>query len=189
MILSVRANVCVLSVRKPLLILLCALSALGLSACSDGGDSGSVAPVTDPNDSVPQPSEDTIAANLLKRSEYQTVLRLIEDADLTDMLQENNSGMGWTLFAPTDDAFDNEPFQALSAEQEVALIRRHVYSGTLLYEELMPGELAMIQGSVPVTLKQDGKVSVGGAAIIARDRVMSNGVIHFVGSTLDPVQP
>lgn len=161
---------------------------LALTACSDS-DSGDnsetpfVATV-DPNDVVPAPSSENMSDFLRQNMDYGTILRLLEEADLVGDLQGDNMGMGWTLFAPRDDAFG----ESMSPEQEIALIKLHIYSGTLAYADLAPGNLVMTQGSVEVVQKEDGTPSVGGATIEARDRVVANGVIHFVDSVLVPLQ-
>jgi len=184
-----------------LFIALFVSSTLALSSCSDsdnpvsvpasggpvgepGGGTDSVEPIADPNDVVPPPSTDSMADFLLLNDDYGTLLRLIEDADLTQALQGDNSGMGWTLFAPPDSAFVNDEFESMTPGQRVSFIKLHLYSGTLPYFELMPGALPMTEGSVEVVIDQDGKVSVGGSTIVARDRGVSNGIIHFVSSSL-----
>ncbi len=68
------------------------------------------------------------------------------------------------------------------------LVRNHLYSGRLTSTELTPGVLSMSEGSVEVVQGQGGVLTtVGGATIVARDRVMNNGVIHFVDSILEPL--
>lgn len=173
--------------RQFVLGLLLAASVLGVSACSDSGGSGTVIPTVDPNDAIPPASEDSIADSLLNRPDYATLLRLIEESDLTEALQGDNSGAGWTLFAPPDTAFENAALESLTAEQSSALVRNHLYSGQLSVSDIMPGELQMTLGSVEVVQNQDGSVTVGGAIIVAGDRVMSNGVIHFVNAILEPL--
>ena len=156
------------------------------STITDGGDVGEVfVPVIDPNDVVPPPSDDTIAGTLLVRTDYQTLLMLIEQADLTDALNGDNSGNGWTLFAFTDAAFNDAGFATFTDEQNDALVRGHLHSGRLPFSSIQPGVLAMTQGSVEVTENADGTILIGGARVVARDRVFSNGIIHFVDAVLE----
>jgi len=161
----------------------------GLSACSEGADLASVVPVVDPNDAVPPPSQDSMADFLIQNMDYGTLVTLLENAELDALLREDdNMGMGWTLFAPSDNAFANEQFESLAPAQQLALIRSNLYSGRLEYSELTPGTLTMYEGSVEVQLTQDGIPRVGGATIVARDRSVANGIIHFVNQPLSPVQ-
>ena len=181
--------------RQSVLNLLLATSVLGISACSDSDDPGTAAdtataplgPTVNPNDAVPAPSPDSIADSLLMRMDFQTLLRLVEESDLVEALQGDNSGMGWTLFAPSDIAFENAGIDDFTPEQLDALVRNHLHSGQLSTAELMAGELQMTVGSVEVVRNQDGSITVGGATIIAGDRVQSNGVFHFVNSVLEPL--
>ena len=154
------------------------------STTVDDGDEDFV-PVVDPNDVVPAPSEDTIAQALLIRSDNQRLLTLIEQADLADALNGDNSGIGWTLFAFTDDAYANAGFATVTDEQSDALVRGHLHSGRLPFSDIQPGVLPMTQGSVEVTENADGTISIGGATVVARDREFSNGIIHFVDSVLE----
>jgi len=171
--------------RRSILKLLLATSLFSLAACSDN-DSSTVngVPVVDPNDAIPDASLDSISDNLLNRTDYQTLLRYIELSDLTETLQGDNDGLFWTLFAPSDAAFEAADLQSLNAERSAELIGNHLHSGQLSVAELMPGALQMTVGSVEVVLSDDGSITVGGSTIVAGDRVMSNGVIHFVSTVL-----
>ena len=57
-----------------------------------------IAPVVDPNDVVPEPSEESIINSLLDNVDFGTLLGLVLQADLADTLDNNNGGNGWTLF-------------------------------------------------------------------------------------------
>jgi len=163
------------------LALLLAGSLFGLSACSDSEETSGFMSMVDPNEQVPAPSSENIADSLRENVDYGTLLTLIEDADLVLELQGDNMGLGWTLFAPSDDAFSTDQFESLSREQQIALVRQHLYSGRVMSADLLPGPLVMSNGAtVAVTQNSDGTIAVGGATIIARDRVVSNGVIHYV---------
>lgn len=161
-----------------------------ITACSDSNstsdsDNNDFVPVLDPNDSVPPASDQSIARTLLERRENGTLLMLIEQAELTTALEGDNNGEGWTLFAFSDNAFQNEEFMTFTDEQGSALVRGHLYSGRLFFSDIQPGVLPMSQGSVEVSENEDGTISIGGATVIARDREFSNGIIHFVDSVMD----
>ncbi|MFK7996260.1 MAG: fasciclin domain-containing protein [Granulosicoccus sp.] len=173
---------------RTLLAAFVVFSVLGLSACSGGDEATTFVPFVDPNDVVPPPSPDNMSVFLRENMDYGTLLRLIEDADLADALQGDNAGVGWTLFAATDGAFGDEEFELMSAEQKIDLVKLHLYSGRLAFSDLMPGMLPMTMGSIAIQQNDDGTLSVGGARVVARDRVVSNGVIHFVNLVLSPAQ-
>ncbi len=155
-----------------------------VSACSsDSSDGNVMTPEVDPNTEVPDPISDSIADTLRENMDYGTLLNLIEDADLAEALQDDNAGLGWTLFAPSDESF-NDVLESLSSEQTKSLVRNHLYSGRIASNELVPGTLVMTEGTVAVVANGDGTVTVGGARIVARDRIFSNGIIHFVDAVL-----
>jgi len=185
--INVDLTPCVFCLRRSVLSVVLATCVLGISACSDSDNPTNAVPAVDPNDVVPEASGDTIADSLLNRTDYQTLLRFIEESDLTEALQGDNAGMRWTLFAPADAAFEMAGLETLTAEQSAALVGNHLYSGQLNVADIMPGVLQMTVGSVEVVEDQDGMVTVGGSTIVAGDRVMSNGVIHFVSSVLEPL--
>lgn len=139
----------------------------------------------DPNEAIPAPSADTIATSLLNNDFYGILLSLIEQADLAGALNEDSSGSGWTLFAPSDRVFENDAaYASLSTEQKNELVRNHLYAGRLSSAELTQGTLAMSSGSVTIGQASDGRTTVGGARIVAADREFSNGFIHFVDAVL-----
>lgn len=168
------------------LAVLMAGSVLFVSACSDDGSNGdSLPPAVDPNLEVPDLNPENIANALRDNVDYGTLLNLIEDADLAEALQNDNGGVGWTLFAPRDEAFANEAFESLSGAQMNLLVRNHLYSGRLASDELLQASpLEMTEGTVDVGENADGSITVGGARIVARDRNFDNGIIHFVDAVL-----
>ena len=143
--------------------------------------------VSDPNENIPPPTDIDIATTLLQVTDYSILLNLIETGGLTDALQEDNNGEGWTLFAPSDTAFENgnQDVFSLDAPGAAQLVGLHLFSGRLASADIQPGELTMSQGVVDVIVTDDG-FTVGGATIVGRDRVVGNGIIHFVDTPLTP---
>ena len=144
--------------------------------------------ITDPNQNIPPPTTTDISTLLLEHSDYSTLLLLIEQAGMTELLQQDNNGMGWTLFAPSDDAFARGELDVFELDMAGAtrLVERHLYSGRLTTAEMVEGELAMSGGSVDVVRDPETGLSVGGAAIVGRDRQVGNGIIHYVDRRLLP---
>ncbi len=144
--------------------------------------------ITDPNDNIPPPTTTDISTLLLERSDYSTLLNLIEQAGLTELLQQDNDGLGWTLFAPSDEAFERGELDVFELDMAGAtrLLQRHLYSGRLTTAEMVEGELAMSGGSVDVVRDAQTVLSVGGATIVGRDRQLGNGIIHYVDRPLLP---
>ncbi len=148
----------------------------------------------DPNNAVPPPSTDSISETLLERSDYSTLLSLVEQAGLAELLQGDNNGLGWTLFAPSDIAFERSSSDvfALGSDGDsmgaAELVNLHLFPGTIATDELVAGELNMRMGSVQVEPSANG-FRVGGANIVGRDRVVANGIIHFVDAPLEQLMP
>ncbi|MFK7852601.1 MAG: fasciclin domain-containing protein [Granulosicoccus sp.] len=175
------------TIRSRLALVLLVVSCLQLAACSSsstGLPPDNDAPFIDPNDNIPPPTTEDIANTLLERSDYSTLLLLVERAGLTELLQNDNDGNGWTLFAPSDIAFSvGEDISTLTSEQSRELVELHLFPGTLSTSGMQQGVLNMSSGAVDLEFTDTGIV-VGGARIVGRDRVVGNGIIHFVDSVL-----
>lgn len=161
---------------------------LNLPANDSGNVAVPVGSAEDPNASIPPASDLDIAATLLDRSDYSTLLRLIEQLGLTELLQTDNSGLGWTLFAPSDEAFNQlAQLQAMDQDALDELIGLHLYPATVTTENLPDGLLIMTKGQINV-VRDDNGITVGQARIVGRDRLVSNGVIHYVDAVLTPAE-
>jgi len=129
------------------------------------------------------------AKNLLDTAalegKYVTFGKAVEKANLTATLR----GPGpYTVFAPTDAAFDKLPagtleklFKPENKEELVSLVNYHVIKGSKMAVDIGKWDSAkMINGqSAPVKLT-DGKITIGSAHVIAADIASSNGVIHGI---------
>jgi uncharacterized surface protein with fasciclin (FAS1) repeats len=124
---------------------------------------------------------DTAAAN----GSFKTFGKAIERAGMSDTLR----GAGpFTIFAPTDAAFDKLPagklenlFKPENKEELVSLLNYHVVSGRKLVADIGKWEEAKtVNGqSAPITFTND-KVSIDGALVTSADIGSSNGVIHAI---------
>jgi uncharacterized surface protein with fasciclin (FAS1) repeats len=124
---------------------------------------------------------DTAAAE----GKYVTFGKAVEKANLGATLR----GPGpFTVFAPTDAAFDKLPagqleklFKPENKDELVSLVNYHVIKGNKMAADIGKWESAkMINGqSAPVKLA-DGKITIGGAHVIAADIATSNGVMHGI---------
>ena len=99
----------------------------------------------------------------------------------------------FTVFAPTDDAFERVPAQALSdllqpenKEKLTAILTYHVVPGKVTAHEAANLDSATtLQGQSLKITKQDG-LRVNQAKVIAPDVEASNGVIHVIDAVLMP---
>ena len=116
------------------------------------------------------------------------------DAGLAETLRTDNDGQGFTVFAPTDAAF-----QALEADPSLSLadiLLFHVRSGEAPSSLLFDGRsLETLEGgSLGVEVDaSDGTVTVGGqrnrAEVVVRDVRSSNGIVHVIDAVLLPGPP
>jgi uncharacterized surface protein with fasciclin (FAS1) repeats len=124
---------------------------------------------------------DTAAAN----GSFKIFGKAVESAGLADTLR----GTGpFTVFAPTDAAFDKLPSGKLenllkpeNKEELASILNYHVLTGRKSAADVGKWEGARtINGqSAPIKMVND-KVTIDGASVTAADIASSNGVIHGI---------
>ncbi len=118
---------------------------------------------------------------------YTTFASLVRDAGLEDTLNEGT----YTIFAPTDEAFDKLPgsFDDLRDDDQVmnTVLTYHVVQGEYMASDLENGQmLTTVQtGELPVAIS-GVKVTIGNSTVVEPDIVASNGVIHGINEVLIP---
>ena len=132
---------------------------------------------------------DTAAAN----GSFKTFGKAIDRAGMSDTLR----GVGpFTVFAPTDAAFDKLPagrldnlFKPENKEELVSLLNYHLVSGRKLVADIGKWDAAKtVNGqSAPIKLTND-KVSIDGALVTSADIGSSNGVIHGIDKVNIPTK-
>merc|ERR1712086_696012 len=132
----------------------------------------------------------TIAELVVGNPNFSTLLAAVKAADLVETL----SGEGpFTVFAPTNSAFEKVPADALSgllADKEVltAVLLRHVVPGAALQGKNIPPGATKLEtaGGEEITVTRDNYIhitsSVGTADVVLFDVIASNGVVHAVNS-------
>jgi uncharacterized surface protein with fasciclin (FAS1) repeats len=120
---------------------------------------------------------------------FSTLRAAAEAAGLVDALKGEGP---LTVFAPTDEAFENVPadtLQALLADPEAlaAVLLYHVIDGQVMAADLSDGLSAETLQGAPVTfsLMADG-AKVNDANIVATDIPATNGVIHVIDAVILP---
>ena len=137
-----------------------------------------------------QATQSTIADLVSEQAQFSTLARALEAADLAQTL----SGEGpYTVFAPTNQAFEQLPDgaleQLLKPENRAMLqqlLEHHVVSGELPASELEPGRVEALLGELAVEVADDGSVTVGRANVVQPDVQASNGIVHAVDRLLLP---
>ncbi|MBN8264144.1 MAG: fasciclin domain-containing protein [Xanthomonadales bacterium] len=132
---------------------------------------------------------DTAAAN----GTFKTFGKAIEQAGLGGTLRSPGP---FTVFAPTDAAFDKLPAGRLdelmkpeNKQELAALLNYHVVNGRRSMSDVGKWEKARtVNGQqAPITLA-DGKVLIDGARVTAGDIDSSNGVLHGIDKVNIPTK-
>jgi transforming growth factor-beta-induced protein len=128
----------------------------------------------------------SIFDSLDKDSRFATLVAGLKIAELVDTL--NGKGP-FTILAPTDDAFDKIPREALNtllADKEALskVLLKHVVAGTKLSKDLSFGELKSVAGEKLSVRTKGGKVYIDNSVVIDADIISTNGVIHVIDGVL-----
>ncbi|MEL4305716.1 fasciclin domain-containing protein [Methanococcoides sp. LMO-2] len=115
----------------------------------------------------------------------------LEAALIAANLNGTLSGPGnFTVFAPTDDAFDALPpglLASLSEEELTNILLYHVLDGRVLSTDLSDGMTAttLLGKNILVTINEDG-VFINDAKVTVVDLEADNGVVHVIDAVLVP---
>ncbi len=121
---------------------------------------------------------------------FKTLTTALQAADLSAVLE----GPGpFTVFAPTDEAFDqlgqeklNELLKPENKEKLRAVLLYHVVPGKMLAGDLKTMTVPTANGEDIKITVNGSKVTVGDAEVINADIVGKNGVIHSINAVMIP---
>ncbi len=130
----------------------------------------------------------TIVETAIEADDFNTLVAAVEAAGLVDTL--NGEGP-FTVFAPTDEAFDNlfasAEIDMNDTETLTEVLTYHVASGAIMAADVVNmTSIPTLQGGELTVEVTDEGVMVGGANVTATDIVCSNGVIHVIDAVLMP---
>ena len=158
-----------------LVLLAMAASLLTISACNDDDDMDDMGP----DQNIIEIAEDTPSLS--------TLVTAIGVADLTETLE----GAGpFTVFAPTNDAFNDLPAGVLeylldNPTELAAVLQYHVVSGKVLSTDLSTGTVATLNGNIEVNV--GSSVTINGTSnVTTADVEATNGVVHIIDEVLIP---
>jgi len=138
-------------------------------------------------DAVLIPVEDNVDTAI--GAGFETLVAAVQAAGLEDALRDPEAR--YTIFAPTDEAFDALPEGTLEAllddpEALAQILLYHVVDGRVFAGDLVDGmEATTLQGET-VTISLNGGAQVNGTSIIATDVFTANGVVHVIDAVLLP---
>lgn len=119
---------------------------------------------------------------------FKTFLAAAQTAGVSNTLK--NSGP-YTVFAPTDSAFNKLPpdtLQTLMKDKEklAELVNHHIVPGKITVADVKPGKVKTVQGEEVTLTSDNGKVTVDNANVIQSDLMADNGVIHEIDTVILP---
>jgi uncharacterized surface protein with fasciclin (FAS1) repeats len=131
-----------------------------------------------------------LVAALEAAGSFSTLLEALEAANLTAALEDAGP---FTIFAPTDSAFEGLPSGALNqllanpTGQLTQILLFHVLPGSVMAEDIDNGMQAVTQQGKSVGFEVSGtSVKINGANVVAPDIMASNGVIHGIDTVILP---
>jgi len=138
---------------------------------------------------VKNSAEMNIVQTAINAGNFTTLATALTEAGLVDALE----GKGpFTVFAPTDEAFNNLPDGALDnllkdKEALKNVLLYHVVSGSISSAQILDmNDVKTLNGSDIKIKTSDGKVMVNNADVIGADVDASNGIIHVIDKVLLP---
>ncbi|MFN6564128.1 MAG: fasciclin domain-containing protein [Nostoc sp. ChiSLP01] len=119
---------------------------------------------------------------------FNTLVAAIQAAGLVDTL---NSDGPFTVFAPTDEAFNNLPPGTVDALlQDIPKLKKiltyHVVSGKVLAADVVKLNSAKTVEGSEVKIDASNGVKINDATVAAADVAADNGVIHVIDKVLIP---
>lgn len=145
-----------------------------------------VAPMAEGN--VTAPEGEDIVAVMVEDGRFETLIAALETAGLVDTLKEAGP---YTVFAPTDEAFEALPegeLQILLADADAltSVLLYHVIGEDIPAEDLVAlGTVTTLSGADVTATQQDSYVYVNEAKVVATMEA-PNGVIHVIDAVLIP---
>lgn len=139
------------------------------------------------------PSKKSVVDTAVANGSFKTFSNALRTAGMVDKLQ----GKGpFTLFAPTDAAFDKLPKGQLenllkpeNKDELVALLNYHVLAGRSSVADVSKMATAMTINGLSAPIELSGtKVVIDGALVTAPDIASSNGVLHGIDKVNIPTR-
>ncbi|TNN63513.1 Periostin [Liparis tanakae] len=135
-----------------------------------------------------KPAKKTIYELLISERRFKIFLSLMETAGLTDLLKQEGS---YTIFAPTDEAFDNlskEDFALLKSDLNALriILLYHFSNGIFINGGLEGGVTNLLRTLQGNNLQVNNSILVNSVDVPDSDLMATNGVIHVVKNVLYP---
>jgi len=138
------------------------------------------------DDPIDDPSTLTIAERAANQDNLSTLVGALESAGLADTL--NNEDATFTVFAPTNAAFENIDADELTSNPDLLseVLTYHVVPGQAIASgDIQDGQTVETVEGDTLTFSVDGSsVRVNGTPVSTPDVEASNGIVHIVDGVL-----
>jgi uncharacterized surface protein with fasciclin (FAS1) repeats len=129
-----------------------------------------------------------IVDTAVEAGNFETLVAAVEAAGLVETLKGEGP---FTVFAPTDAAFDALPEGTVEGLLEdtdalTQILTYHVVPGKVMSTDLSDGMMAETVEGSEITISLDDGVMVDGATVVQADIEASNGVIHVIDAVIQP---
>lgn len=138
----------------------------------------------------PDTTKMTIVEVAVGNKDFSTLVAAVKAADLVETL----SGGEFTVFAPTNKAFEALPKEALEAvlkdkKKLTAILTAHAVKGSVMAADVVKldgKDVETVQGTKFTVHVKGKEVTFGKAKVIVTDIKCKNGVIHVIDTVLMP---
>lgn len=132
-----------------------------------------------------------IVAVASANEDFSTLVTAVKAAGLVGTLKQKGP---YTVFAPTNDAFDNLPDGTLdmllkpeNKDKLKKVLTYHVVAQKVTAKQAMNMSAAdSVEGSNLTLMTSDGNVMVNDATVVKADIMASNGIIHVIDKVILP---
>lgn len=142
-------------------------------------------------DTVLLPEEQSLVGVAQSAGKFNTLIAAVKAAGLADVLGGDGP---FTVFAPTDEAFDKLPKGTISdllkpenREKLTSILKYHVVSGRVYSSDASgASHVSTLQGGKLDVNSGHGNLKINDAGVVAADIQAGNGVIHVIDTVLLP---
>ena len=138
---------------------------------------------------IEEPLQTTVVDIIVESDSHNTLESAVIAADLVDVLSSEGP---FTVFAPTDAAFNALPegtLDAVLADIDLlsAILTHHVASGSVLSTDLVNEMMiTTLNGTELIVSIDDNGVMIDNAMVTVADVMADNGVVHVIDTVLIP---
>lgn len=124
-----------------------------------------------------------------KRYELQSLEDAVVEADLVATLEDDGP---YTVFAPTDEAFEDVDLSGLSQEELQNILTYHVLPEEVMSGDIESGTVETVNGeTIDIEVDGEGNVTLtdqagNTSAVTTVDLQGTNGVVHIIDGVLSP---